>query len=123
MQVRRVVHCRARRAGERDVYRVRSKATEAAVIKANTNRGYWRKVNKWRADEKFFRASGVHRREQRTWPVRYVVKDSHVGWNECALCKREHRVWMTNDDTWRMLPRALRRLRLCVRCFRREANG
>ncbi len=61
---------------------------------------------------------GTHRFEA-GFPRRIVVL-SHmsVGWNTCAFCDRQYRVWMTDDAIWKMLPRRMRRLTLCTRCFR-----
>lgn len=55
----------------------------------------------------------------RTFPERIVVTNTTIGWNKCAKCKREHRVWMTENKIWRRLPRWWRKERLCTRCFRK----
>ncbi len=52
------------------------------------------------------------------YPRRIVVARTPIGWNRCARCGREHRIWMTDDHTWLRVPREWRGERICVRCFR-----
>lgn len=60
----------------------------------------------------------IHRLDGRLWPLRYVVANCDKGWNHCDACRRQHRVWIADDRTWRLLPVATQGLRLCVACFR-----
>ena len=66
-----------------------------------------------------FMRSGVHRWETRTWPHRWVVANTDVGWDTCDLCDRVYRIWITDNTVWRMLPRRMLPMRLCISCFRR----
>jgi hypothetical protein len=59
----------------------------------------------------------IHRLETRTYPKRYVVKGP-IGWNLCDVCGCEHRIWITDDRTWKTLRPTWRKLRLCTWCFR-----
>jgi len=70
----------------------------------------------------------IHRMvEGRSWgtfPPRFVASKIDVGWNVCESCGRWHRVWITDDRIWALLPRRARKLRLCTRCYRaRCASG
>lgn len=60
-----------------------------------------------------------------TWPERWIVDGRVVdkGWEHCELCGKGHRLWLCDDADWRRLPRRLRKMRLCVPCFRVNADG
>jgi hypothetical protein len=64
-----------------------------------------------------FPRSRLHRFEP-DWPPRFVVQNTDVGWNVCELCEKDHRLWMTDDSIWKRLPKKLRGLRICTKCFR-----
>jgi hypothetical protein len=64
------------------------------------------------------KSSPIHRVVER-FPRRIVVARVSHGWNVCNLCLREHRVWMTEDSTWRRLPRRFRKELMCTHCFRK----
>lgn len=38
--------------------------------------------------------------------------------DNCFLCGVEHRVWLTRDGLWNLVPKVLRKKRLCVHCYR-----
>lgn len=69
-----------------------------------------------------FSGSGVHRLVTEPGPLRFVVTNTHIGWNHCDRCTRQHRVWVTTVPLWELLPRVYRKDLLCTRCYRELAS-
>ena len=67
------------------------------------------------------------------YPPRLVTKEGvvaeidgaliDIGANLCDLCGALHRVWITDDALWALVPVEIREKRICVECFKEITNG
>jgi hypothetical protein len=70
---------------------------------------------------------GVLHEYHADWPPRLVLRDemtvahegveSPFGDEECERCDVVHRIWVTDDAIWALVPDAWRGERLCLDCF------
>ena len=75
----------------------------------------------------FLNPEAHHEREE-DFPPRYLVdfraqtlEQTGFGFrifDKCDSCGQLHRCWLTADRFWRLVPKELRKKKLCVSCYR-----